>query len=249
MKKNKKGFTLIELLAVIIILGVLMLVAIPSVTGYISSSRRSSFASTASEFIKSVGVKVNQGEVSVYDENTLYLFPIGNDETKSCIKLESGGKSPFSDTYNYGYIGAVYDGTSYDYYLIAVDGAGQGFDKITKSGDTTSHSYIIPSKTLEDEGGDIVEPGVNVITDLHKLYANDYSSSDTVKLDNKKRTILSNGKYENGSIKETEKSHAIWTAFIAKEYLTSSGTGASTIYKLDGHTINTIVIIGLDECK
>ena len=28
--KNKKGFTLIELLAVIIILGVLMLVAIPS---------------------------------------------------------------------------------------------------------------------------------------------------------------------------------------------------------------------------
>ena len=32
MKMNKKGFTLIELLAVIIILGVLMIIAIPSVT-------------------------------------------------------------------------------------------------------------------------------------------------------------------------------------------------------------------------
>ena len=38
-KTNKKGFTLIELLAVIIILGVLMIIAIPSVTQYISNSR------------------------------------------------------------------------------------------------------------------------------------------------------------------------------------------------------------------
>ena len=37
---NKKGFTLIELLAVIIILGILMLIAIPSVTNYINNSRQ-----------------------------------------------------------------------------------------------------------------------------------------------------------------------------------------------------------------
>lgn len=34
--KEKKGFTLIELLAVIVILGVIMMIAIPSVTGYIT---------------------------------------------------------------------------------------------------------------------------------------------------------------------------------------------------------------------
>ena len=38
--KNKKGFTLIELLAVIIILGILMIIAIPAVTSYIQSSRQ-----------------------------------------------------------------------------------------------------------------------------------------------------------------------------------------------------------------
>ena len=42
MKKllnNKKGFTLIELLAVIVILAILVMVAIPAVTKYLNSAR------------------------------------------------------------------------------------------------------------------------------------------------------------------------------------------------------------------
>ncbi|MDD3241883.1 MAG: type II secretion system protein [Bacilli bacterium] len=38
--KNKKGFTLIELLAVIVILGIIMVIAIPFVTGYIERSKK-----------------------------------------------------------------------------------------------------------------------------------------------------------------------------------------------------------------
>ena len=46
--KNKKGFTLIELLAVIVILGVIMVIAVPAVTKYIDKSRKDGFTKTAS---------------------------------------------------------------------------------------------------------------------------------------------------------------------------------------------------------
>ena len=38
--KNKKGFTLIELLAVIVILGIILVIAIPSISAAILNSRK-----------------------------------------------------------------------------------------------------------------------------------------------------------------------------------------------------------------
>lgn len=52
--KNRKGFTLIELLAAIVILGVLMMVAIPAMTRYIENAKRDVFADTAKKYIASV---------------------------------------------------------------------------------------------------------------------------------------------------------------------------------------------------
>lgn len=53
LKKNNKGFTLIELLAVIVILGVLMIIAVPMVTQYITSAKRGAFLSTAKAYVSS----------------------------------------------------------------------------------------------------------------------------------------------------------------------------------------------------
>ncbi|MDY4051261.1 MAG: type II secretion system protein, partial [Candidatus Faecenecus gallistercoris] len=38
--KQKRGFTMIELLAVLVILGIIMVIAVPSVVGYLQDSKQ-----------------------------------------------------------------------------------------------------------------------------------------------------------------------------------------------------------------
>ncbi len=151
--KKKNGFTLIELLAVIIILGVIMLIAIPSVTQQITNSRKNSYIDTASSYVSAVVVKVNEGVLPLFDTNRLYLIPVGNDEKLSCVSLESGGASPFSKVYNYAYVAVHYTGDSYDYWFLSEDGSLQGFE-------------MTPTKTLETAKKDLVKSGMKTISTL-----------------------------------------------------------------------------------
>ena len=133
--KKEKGFTLIELLAVIIILGILMMVAIPSVTTYINSSRKSGYLDNAKQFITAAITAVNSADkIEFYYEKTMLLIPVGIDEKASFIKLEKGGQSPYSNTYYFAYVGVTYDNAaeSYTYYYTSVDGAGQGIKLISQ---------------------------------------------------------------------------------------------------------------------
>ena len=54
-EKKKRGFTLIELLAVIIILGILLVIAVPAVTKYINDSRKNSYINSAKGIINGAG--------------------------------------------------------------------------------------------------------------------------------------------------------------------------------------------------
>ena len=71
--KDNKAFTLIELLAVIIILGVLMIIAIPSVTTYISNSRKTAYIDTAKQVISGARNLVNEGRLEMYSPDILLL--------------------------------------------------------------------------------------------------------------------------------------------------------------------------------
>ena len=155
--RRKNGFTLIELLAVIIILGVIMLIAIPSVTQQITNSRKNSYVDTAEQYINAVVTKVNEGTMPMFDTTRLYLIPVGNNEDVSCVSLESGGASPFSKDYKYAYVAVHYTGSGYDYWFLAEDGASQGFK-------------IETSKDLEKSGKTLVESGIDNIYLLQETY-------------------------------------------------------------------------------
>ena len=124
-EKRKKGFTLIELLAVIIILGILMIIAIPSVTKYINDSRKSAYVDTAKEIVSGTRNLVNEGRLGMYDTDVTYYI------NQECIETENASKSPYGD-FTKAYVVVTYNGTGYDYYWTSVDDSGQGIKKITK---------------------------------------------------------------------------------------------------------------------
>ncbi len=86
--KNNKGFTLIELLAVIVILGILMIVAIPQVTKYIEQSKKDTFVDTAKAYVNAARYAYLNDELTctVGDNVTI---PFGN------LDVDNANKSPF----------------------------------------------------------------------------------------------------------------------------------------------------------
>ena len=132
--KNKKGFTLIELLAVIVILGLLMAIAIPSVTKYITESRKKTVVSTIGNYITAMVNEVNDLTYTFTEENTIYAVPI------ECIALERGGTNPFGEWHQasnayWAYVLVQYDDetSSYRYGYTFKDSAGYGLYPTTQA--------------------------------------------------------------------------------------------------------------------
>ena len=159
--KNKKGFTLIELLAVIVILAILLAVAIPRVTNYISGSRRDSLVTTAREFADTVEKDATK---------EIYELPISNNDitivSLNLMNLQKGGsKSPFNAkwVYSNSYVAIVNIGTDIDpiykyyvtlsdkkkYSLPLVESEKINSKQIVRNGDLASITPICGSKEGE----------------------------------------------------------------------------------------------------
>lgn len=89
--KNNKGFTLVETIAVIIILGVVLSIAVPSITNVVKSTNKNRMVSDAETFIS---------EVKEYVESdTIGNTP--NDNKYKLVNIKSKlSKSPYGGNYN-----------------------------------------------------------------------------------------------------------------------------------------------------
>ena len=149
MKKlNKKGFTLIELLAVIVILAVVLGIAIPAVSQYITKARKNGYVDNLLQFVDAARKGATLG-----DE---YSFPVDKDQATIVSfdvlskSIEKGGqKSSYDEKWNMykSYVVIVNSGTAdspaYDYYVAATD------DKYVTGTTGGSTIRIISEKSLK----------------------------------------------------------------------------------------------------
>lgn len=143
--KNSKGFTLIELLAMLTVIGILMGITIPNVTGILKKSKENSFIDDANKMVEAAKIKIATHKTG-YEK----LPQISNGQ---CLVLsldyindnEDIGKGPNDGTYleNDSYV--VYKRTTnqYKYYVRLVE---------EKSGDKYSGIDLVDYQTLEKSG-------------------------------------------------------------------------------------------------
>ena len=140
--KSKKGFTLVELLATILILGIIMIIAIPAVSKYIMGSRESAYVTSINKYAEEARNEINGRIYTLKREDTIYYIP-----TK-CLKIENKDESPYG-TMLESYVAVTYKkGGEYTYYYVGRDDTGHGIGELTKVSE-------IDESTLSSDVGNV----------------------------------------------------------------------------------------------
>ena len=128
MKKlNKKGFTLIELLAVIVILAVLLAIAVPAVSNYINTSKKSGYIDTVKMYVDAAR-NASISETFDFPSDMNHATAISFSELKDLLE-KGGATSSYGNEWEVAnsYVVIVNEGSSnenpkYVYYVAAYDG-------------------------------------------------------------------------------------------------------------------------------
>ena len=141
LRKNEKGFTLIELLAVIVILGILMIIAIPAVTKYIERSRKDAYADTAKAYINSARYSILNEEYA-----NCPVLPAAGSAVYIQLKYvdidQGGANSPYSQPVD----------KENSYVEIKAEG-----DETTDKHGTTKYIYSVAIRDALNNGIDLTE--------------------------------------------------------------------------------------------
>lgn len=139
--KNQKGFTLVELLAVIVILGIIAAIAVPSIANIIDNSKKDAHVANAQELVNAARLSIAANEKTLRSVGAAgFTATDSNDGTaKITMKelvaagyLEADIKDPDSNG-NYSVAYVTYDETTKKY-KVFLDGSERNVEDLTTAG-------------------------------------------------------------------------------------------------------------------
>jgi type IV pilus assembly protein PilA len=156
MKRNRNGFTLVELLAVIVVLGIILVIAIPNVLGIIDNARKDSFAATA---------KMMASQAKTVAATHAAYLPSANSRGKLIpwteLDLENTSKDVDNGSYDTtnSYVVVVKDSTGAMRYFVTLKGSARSVDlkedsNIVVDAETTVTLASAITGTMNDFAGD-----------------------------------------------------------------------------------------------
>ena len=117
--KNRKGFTLVELLAMLVVLGILMAVTIPNITGILGNSRLNKTKNDATQIVETAKTRIAKDPSIPKPKNNECLILTLNfiDDNEEFTKGANGGDYQQFDSF----VLYTREGSEYKYYLRLIE--------------------------------------------------------------------------------------------------------------------------------
>jgi type IV pilus assembly protein PilA len=95
--KNQRGMTLVELLAVIVILGIISAIAVPSIGGLIDNTKKDAHVANAQQMVNAARMAITS-DVNLQKTGTLYLplLYLENQNFLEAVSDPDGGSSSYA---------------------------------------------------------------------------------------------------------------------------------------------------------
>ena len=169
-KMHNKGFTLVELLAMLTVLAVLMIVAIPNISQILKNSRMNQVKMDARKMVDSAKIKISKDNKKTIIEKNKYYYIFSLDYLDTNDDIKKGPNGGEYDKYSSFVIYNRSDGTPHyyvrliekknnDYYVLTKDSKNiTEIDEITKKDSTIEVKKVNSISTVTKDDYKVNDP-------------------------------------------------------------------------------------------